>query len=130
MAIVLVLVMRESNSASGLLRLQRSSVPGLTRGARQVVVPAPVTSLENHMLPSLMVFAVLALTVYGQLMIKARSLAHAAPIGDGANKLQYLISMFGDIGVLRPLFPALGPALLLMAPLERAEVGSPPSSLG
>ncbi len=75
------------------------------------------------MLPSLMVFAVLALTVYGQLMIKARSLAHAAPIGDGANKLQYLISMFGDIGVLSSLGAAVVAAVLWMLAIERVEVG-------
>jgi multidrug transporter EmrE-like cation transporter len=75
------------------------------------------------MLPSLMVFAVLALTVYGQLMIKARSLAHAAPVGDGAGKLQYLISMFGDIGVLSSLGAAVVASVLWMLAIERVEVG-------
>jgi drug/metabolite transporter (DMT)-like permease len=75
------------------------------------------------MSPYLMVFAVLALTVYGQLVIKACALAHATPIGDGANKLQYLISMFGDIGVLSGLGAAVLASAFWMLAIERLEVG-------
>lgn len=73
------------------------------------------------MLPLLMVFAVLALTVYGQLMMKARALAHAMPVGAG--KLQYLVSMFTDIGVISCLAAAVLAAVLWMLALERLEVG-------
>lgn len=74
------------------------------------------------MLPLLMVFIVLALTVYGQLMMKARALAHATPVGDAA-KLQYLVSMFTDIGVLSCLTAAVVAAVVWMLALERLEVG-------
>ena len=69
-----------------------------------------------------MVFIVLALTVYGQLMMKARALAHATPVGDAA-KLQYLVSMFTDIGVLSCLTAAVVAAVVWMLALERLEVG-------
>jgi multidrug transporter EmrE-like cation transporter len=75
------------------------------------------------MLPMLMVFAVLALTVYGQLMMKARALAHAAPTGDGTGRLQYLISMFSDIGVLSSFGAAVLAAVFWMLAIERLEVG-------
>jgi multidrug transporter EmrE-like cation transporter len=73
------------------------------------------------MLPLLMVFAVLALTVYGQLMMKSRALAHAAPVGE-AGKLQYLVSMFSDVGVLSCLSAAVLAAVLWMLAIERLEV--------
>jgi multidrug transporter EmrE-like cation transporter len=71
----------------------------------------------------LMVFAVLVFTVYGQLMIKARAIAHATPLGDGTNKLQYLVSMFGDIGVLSGLAAAVLASACWMLAIERLEVG-------
>jgi multidrug transporter EmrE-like cation transporter len=75
------------------------------------------------MLPILMVFAVLALTVYGQLMMKARALAHAAPAGEGTGRLQYLIAMFSDIGVLSSFGAAVLAAVFWMLAIERLEVG-------
>jgi multidrug transporter EmrE-like cation transporter len=75
------------------------------------------------MLPILMVFAVLAFTVYGQLMMKARALVHAAPVGDGTGRLQYLISMFSDIGVLSSFGAAVLAAVCWMLAIERLEVG-------
>lgn len=75
------------------------------------------------MLVSLMVFAVLALTVYGQLMIKARALAHATPLESGAGKLGYLIAMFSDIAVLSSLGAAGLASICWMLAIERVEVG-------
>lgn len=75
------------------------------------------------MLASLMVFAVLVLTVYGQLMIKARALAHATPVDSGAGKLSYLIAMFSDIAVLSSLGAAGLASVCWMLAIERVEVG-------
>lgn len=74
------------------------------------------------MLPLLMVFAVLALTVYGQLMMKARALTHAAPVGE-AGRLQYIVSMLSDVGVLSCFGAAVLAAVLWMLAIERLEVG-------
>ncbi len=41
----------------------------------------------------------MGLTVYGQLIIKAHSLAHATGVVS-SHKIDYLIAMFTDIGVL------------------------------
>jgi multidrug transporter EmrE-like cation transporter len=75
------------------------------------------------MLAPLMVFAVLVLTVYGQLMIKARALAHATPVEAGASKLGYLFAMFSDIGVLSSLGAAGLASVCWMLAVERVEVG-------
>jgi multidrug transporter EmrE-like cation transporter len=87
-----------------------------------MVVPATFLSLEDQMLPSLMIVAVLALTVYGQLMMKARALTHATPIDGSMGKLQYLIAMFGDIGVLSSLGAAGLASAFWMLVIERMEV--------
>ena len=52
------------------------------------------------MLPYLMIVFVLALTVYGQLIIKARTAVHAPILAGGANYPAYLFAMFTDVGVL------------------------------
>jgi multidrug transporter EmrE-like cation transporter len=74
------------------------------------------------MLPLLMVFAVLALTVYAQLMMKARALAHAMPPGE-AGTLQYLLAMFADVGVPSCFGAAVLAAVMWMLAIERLEVG-------
>jgi drug/metabolite transporter (DMT)-like permease len=53
-------------------------------------------------------------------MMKARALAHATPVGVG--KLQYLVSMFGDVAVLSCLGAGALAATLWMLALERLEV--------
>jgi multidrug transporter EmrE-like cation transporter len=75
------------------------------------------------MLPYLLVFAVLSFTVYGQLMMKARAIAHAAPAGEGAGKLQYLLAMFMDVGVLSSFGAALLAAACWMLAIEKLPVG-------
>jgi multidrug transporter EmrE-like cation transporter len=75
------------------------------------------------MLPYLFVFAVLAFTVYGQLMMKARAIAHAAPVNEGSAKLQYLFAMFTDIGVLSSFGAAVLAAVCWMLAIEKLPVG-------
>lgn len=75
------------------------------------------------MLSPLLLFAVLALTVYGQLMIKARALVHASDALGGGSKIGYLLSMFGDIGVLSGLGAAVVASVCWMLAIERLEVG-------
>jgi multidrug transporter EmrE-like cation transporter len=74
------------------------------------------------MLPYLLVFAVLTLTVYGQLIIKARAIAHAVPVSEGAGKLQYLFAMFTDIGVLSGLSAAVLAGVCWMLAIEKLPV--------
>jgi multidrug transporter EmrE-like cation transporter len=74
------------------------------------------------MSPYLFLFAVLALTVYGQLLIKARALVHAGT-ATGGDKLAYLISMFTDIWVLIGLGAAVVAGACWMLAIERLDVG-------
>jgi drug/metabolite transporter (DMT)-like permease len=64
-----------------------------------------------------LLFCVVALTVYGQLVIKARALAHAA---DGS---AYLKAMLFDPGVLSGLAAAGLAAVAWILAIERLEVG-------
>jgi len=52
------------------------------------------------MLSVCFVFAVLAFTVYGQLMIKTRALTHSAEAISSPGMLRYLLAMFTDAWVL------------------------------
>jgi multidrug transporter EmrE-like cation transporter len=71
---------------------------------------------------ALLLFAVLALTVYGQLVMKWRALAHAAEFG-AQSKLHYLISMFTDLGVLSALSAAVLASVCWMLAIARLDVG-------
>ena len=71
----------------------------------------------------LLLLAVLGLTVYGQLMIKARALAHSADAAIHGKALVYLMAMVSDIGVLSGLAAAVLAALLWILALQRLEVG-------
>jgi multidrug transporter EmrE-like cation transporter len=75
------------------------------------------------MLPYLFVFAVLAFTVYGQLMMKARAIAHAMPAGEGTSRLHYLYSMFMDVGVISAFGAAVLAAVCWMLAIEKLPVG-------
>lgn len=70
-----------------------------------------------------LIFAVLALTVYGQLMIKARALAHATDFSGGHAKLHYLALMLTDVGVLSAFGAAVLAAICWMLAIARLEVG-------
>jgi len=71
----------------------------------------------------LLLFAVLALTVYGQLIIKARALAHSVDAANNAGKLHYLVLMFTDVGVLSGFVAAVLAGVCWMLAIERLEVG-------
>jgi multidrug transporter EmrE-like cation transporter len=75
------------------------------------------------MLPYLFVFAVLAFTVYGQLMMKARAITHAAPAGEGASRLDYLYGMLTDVGVMSCFAAAVLAAVCWMLAIEKLPVG-------
>lgn len=71
---------------------------------------------------ALLLFAVLSFTVYGQLVIKARALAHTAQTGTPGT-LHYLLTMFTDVWVLSGLAAAVLAGACWMLAIERLEVG-------
>jgi multidrug transporter EmrE-like cation transporter len=75
------------------------------------------------MLSACLLFAVLALTVYGQLMIKARALKHAAEAISSPGMLHYLFAMFTDMWVLSGFGAAVLAGACWMLAIERLEVG-------
>lgn len=75
------------------------------------------------MLPYLMLFAVLVLSVYGQLIVKARTLVHASGTGGVTDYSRYLLAMFTDIGVLSGLAAAIVAGTCWLLAIERLEVG-------
>lgn len=70
-----------------------------------------------------LLFAVLALTVYGQLVIKARALAHARDMLVAAGRLHYLMTMFADPWVISGLAAAIVSGACWILAIERVEVG-------
>jgi multidrug transporter EmrE-like cation transporter len=68
-----------------------------------------------------LLLAVVLLTVYGQLVIKARAIVHVAEVNGG--KLQYLLAMFTDFGVLSGLAAAVIASGCWMMAIERLDVG-------
>jgi drug/metabolite transporter (DMT)-like permease len=74
------------------------------------------------MLSALLLFAVLAFTVYSQLMMRSRALVHAAELHGAQSKLHYLVLMFTDVGVLSALLAAFLAGVCWMMVLGRLEV--------
>ena len=72
---------------------------------------------------AVLLFAVLALTVYGQLMIKLRALIHTPVIAGTAGRLHYLAAMFTDFWVLSALAAAVLAGACWMLAVSRLEVG-------
>ena len=70
-----------------------------------------------------LLITVLALTVYGQLVIKARALAYSADGAIEANKWAYLKAMLTDVGVLSGLVAAALAAIAWILAIERLDVG-------
>jgi drug/metabolite transporter (DMT)-like permease len=70
-----------------------------------------------------LLLAVLSLTVYGQLIIKARALVHSADVAAHAKAFGYLIAMLSDVGVLSGLAAAALAAVLWVLAIERLDVG-------
>jgi multidrug transporter EmrE-like cation transporter len=75
------------------------------------------------MISALLLCSVLALTVYGQLMMKSRALTHAASFSDSLPKLHYLGGMLTDVGVLSALAAAMLAAICWMLAIARLDVG-------
>ena len=75
------------------------------------------------MLSALLIGAVVALTVYGQLMIKWRALVHTSELADLQSRLHYLAAMLGDVGVLSAIAAAFLAALCWMLAMARLELG-------
>lgn len=75
------------------------------------------------MLPYLMIACVLALTVYGQLMIKARALVHAPILAGSSDYPRYLFAMFTDIGVLSGLLAGFLAGACWMMAIGRLSIG-------
>jgi drug/metabolite transporter (DMT)-like permease len=64
----------------------------------------------------------LALTAYGQLIVKARALSFFPAAADG-DKLRYLVAMLTDAGVLSGLVAAVIASLCWILALERTDIG-------
>jgi drug/metabolite transporter (DMT)-like permease len=75
------------------------------------------------MLSYLMIAVVLILTVYGQLILKSRALAHASALAGSSDYPRYLFAMFTDIAVLSALAAAIIAAGCWMLAIGRLEVG-------
>jgi multidrug transporter EmrE-like cation transporter len=75
------------------------------------------------MQPAFLLFAVLALTVYGQLMIKSRALIHVAELSSSNGKLIYLAAMFTDVWVLSSLAAAVLAGACWMLAIARLDIG-------
>jgi multidrug transporter EmrE-like cation transporter len=69
-----------------------------------------------------LIFAVLILTVYGQLILKARALTHAAETAALPNKLHYLIAMLTDFSVLSGFAAAFLAGICWMLAIERLDL--------
>ena len=70
-----------------------------------------------------LLLAVLGLTVYGQLVIKARSLMHRGPAGEAIDYGRYLYDMYTDIAVISGLGAAVLAAIFWVLTIERLEMG-------
>lgn len=72
---------------------------------------------------ALLLIAVLAFTVYGQLMMKSRAAAHAIDLTGAQPKLHYLAAMLMDVGVVSALAAAVLAAICWMLAIARLDVG-------
>jgi multidrug transporter EmrE-like cation transporter len=87
-----------------------------------IKIPATIRK-EPLMLSAALLFLVLAFTVYGQLMIKARAIAYATDLTGAHAKLHYLFQMFTDIGVISALGAAVLAGACWMLAIARLDVG-------
>jgi drug/metabolite transporter (DMT)-like permease len=75
------------------------------------------------MVSVLLLFAVLALTIYGQLIMKWGALIHTSDSAGFAGKEHYLVAMFSDIWVLSALAAGIGVVTFWMLAIARLDVG-------
>lgn len=67
--------------------------------------------------------AVLAFTLYGQLVIKARALAHARDTIAASNRLHYLAAMLTDMWVLSGMAAGLLAGVFWILAVQRLDLG-------
>jgi drug/metabolite transporter (DMT)-like permease len=72
---------------------------------------------------TILLCAVLTLTVYGQLVVKARALAHAKDLTGNSPQLDYLFAMFTDPWVLSGVTGVFAAGACWMLALQRLDVG-------
>jgi len=72
---------------------------------------------------AIFIFAVLALTLYAQLVVKARALAHAKQLVTASPQLNYLVAMFTDPWILSGLVAVALAGACWMLALQRLEIG-------
>jgi drug/metabolite transporter (DMT)-like permease len=72
---------------------------------------------------AILLCAVLVLTAYGQLALKARALVHARDIVASPDGLHYLTAMFADPWVLSGLGAAVVAGTCWMLAIERLQLG-------
>jgi multidrug transporter EmrE-like cation transporter len=81
-----------------------------------------VSPVGAQMRWTILLFAVLGLTVYGQLVIKARALRHASESVGTPDRLHYLLAMFTDLWVLSGLGAAVLAGAFWMLAIERLQI--------
>lgn len=98
------------------------NLAGLTIPMRRIVSLKRPRPRKAQMRSTLLIFAVLALTVYGQLVIKARALAHAVETAALQSKFHYLLAMLTDFRVLSGFVAAFLAGLCWMLAIEKLEL--------
>ena len=79
--------------------------------------------MENEMLPHLLLVAVLALSVYSQLMMKSRALVHSSASNSSADYLQYLVGMAADWRVLSAAAATFLAGVCWLLAIQRLDLG-------
>jgi multidrug transporter EmrE-like cation transporter len=90
---------------------------------RMISLVQLITLTDAVMLSALLLFAVLVFTVYGQLMMKSRALAHATDFDAQGKLLHYLLQMFMDVGVLSAIGAAFLAGVCWMLAIALLDVG-------
>ncbi len=79
--------------------------------------------MGNAMLPHLMLFAVLVLSVYSQLMMKSRALVHASVSDSSSGYFHYLVGMAMDWRVLSAAGATFLASVCWLLALQRLDLG-------
>ena len=79
--------------------------------------------MENEMLPHLLLFAVLVLSVYSQVMMKSRALLHSSVSDSSVGYLQYLVGMATDWRVLSAAVATFLAGVCWLLAIQRLDLG-------
>jgi len=79
--------------------------------------------MENEMLPHLLLFAVLVLSVYSQVMMKSRALLHSSVSDSSVGHLQYLVGMATDWRVLSAAVATFLAGVCWLLAIQRLDLG-------